>query len=80
MTNFDRLKELPPEDFVRFIFGNENTTGTYCCMQSMNKLNDKEVWQKHCLARHGRDMNSCFRCRVEWLNANVGELEAPYRR
>lgn len=80
MTNFERLKELSPEDFVRFIFGNGSTTGTYCCMQQMNKLDNKVVWQKHCLSTMGRDEDACYRCRVQWLKANIGVLEEPYRR
>lgn len=79
MTNFEMLKSLSEEDFVRYLFGDANNLGCYACLQSQRGMNKNQVWQKHCLGKMGRDANSCFRCRVEWLKTEVGEWEQYYK-
>lgn len=79
MTNFEMLKSLSEEDFARYLFGDANNLGCYACLQSQRGMDSKQVWQKHCLGKIGRDANSCFRCRVEWLKTEVGEWEQYYK-
>lgn len=74
MTNLEYIKTLDTQQFHEFIF---KKTG-YMCLQecASNKNVQKYVWQKHCLNKYGGgSLLGCDRCRIDWLNSELGELE-----
>jgi hypothetical protein len=70
MTNLEYIKSLNAEQFEKFIF----ETTHYMCLQRGKHAN--EVWRKRCRSEKYRHDGGCSECRIDWLNAELGELEA----
>lgn len=69
MTNIEYIKSLNAEQMEKFIF----KTTYYMCLQKGRNAN--EVWRQRCRNEKYRGEGGCERCRVDWLNSEMGELE-----
>lgn len=72
MTNLEFMKSLNAEQLVKFIYH----TTDYMCLQRKAGRNANEVWRLRCRNSKYRDIDGCDRCRIDWLNTEMGELEA----
>lgn len=70
MTNLEYIKSLNAEQLQKFII----KTTHYMCLQEGKHAN--EVWRLRCRREEYRHEDGCDKCRVDWLNAELGELEA----
>ncbi len=69
MTNLEFIKTLSSKEFVKFVFDKTE----YMCMQRGDNMD--AVYEKWCYPHNCKYKNGCEQCRIDWLNAEVGETE-----
>ncbi len=69
MTNLEYIRTLDSKDFVKLVF--EETE--YMCMQRGEAA--YTVWRKRCFPYCHDDKYGCTKCRINWLDSEVGQIE-----
>ena len=70
-TLLEILKDCDAETFVEIVFKKYH----YLCLSGFTDNGNEKSWKRYCLTPEHRTQEGCYKCRAEFLNMTLKEIE-----